>query len=414
MALRWLILADDLTGAADCAIAFAKQGLESIVAWGDGYEGEASVLSMDVDSRRFPADAAASRQVAAQAAHGRRGARLYKKIDSTLRGQPAAELAAQLSSLARGKQRAPLAVVAPAFPATGRVTVNGRVLVNERPLEETPLWARDHTYACAFLPDVLATAGLDAEVIALDTIRSGIEAVHERMIATERRGIDAVVCDCASEADLAVVAAASLQLDDAVWVGSAGLAAALALLVSPAKPDSAPPPRHPGCVLMVVGSLAEASRLQAKELVRSGLVHAVSVTPETLLAGPQAPQWKTAHAALIEALSKNHDVLLTIATTPVDLIQGPDLSRGPALAARLAVLVEDAMPMVGALVATGGETACALLSHLGVHGIRLLHEVEPGVPLGVTLGGQSKPIITKAGAFGDADTLRRCLVHLKS
>jgi len=109
MTARWLIVADDLTGAADCAIAFAKRGMAAVVSWGERAWGErasgegiadAAVLSVDADSRRFPAAQAAARQLAAQAAHWRAGTRLYKKIDSTLRGQPAAELAAQLQALA--------------------------------------------------------------------------------------------------------------------------------------------------------------------------------------------------------------------------------------------------------------------------------------------------------------------------
>jgi uncharacterized protein YgbK (DUF1537 family) len=35
MAGRWLILADDLTGAADCAIAFGRRGLAAAVTWGE-------------------------------------------------------------------------------------------------------------------------------------------------------------------------------------------------------------------------------------------------------------------------------------------------------------------------------------------------------------------------------------------
>jgi len=44
----WLILTDDLSGAADCAIAFARQGMESVVTWGEGVSasGAASVLSV--------------------------------------------------------------------------------------------------------------------------------------------------------------------------------------------------------------------------------------------------------------------------------------------------------------------------------------------------------------------------------
>jgi len=95
MTACWLIIADDLTGAADCAVAFAKRGLDAAVLWGHGEDSGASVLSVDADSRHLPAAEAAARQLTAQAAHWRPGVRLYKKIDSTLRGQPAAELAAQ-------------------------------------------------------------------------------------------------------------------------------------------------------------------------------------------------------------------------------------------------------------------------------------------------------------------------------
>jgi D-threonate/D-erythronate kinase len=407
MTARWLILADDLTGAADCAIAFAKRGLDAEVFWGEGASGNAAVLSVDADSRRFPAEEAAARQLKAQAAHWRPGMRLYKKIDSTIRGQPAAELAAQLKALA-ARGRAPLAVVAPAFPATGRVTLDGCVRVNDLPLEQTPLWARDHTYANASLRDVLASAEISADVIPLAIVRAGGAAVLDRMREAERRGIAAVVCDCAAESDLAVVADASLKLDAAVWVGSAGLAAALAALVAPAAPPEPAVATRSGAVLIAVGSHAEASRLQAKVLAESGLVAHLVVAPDTLLAGSQAPIWRNARKALIDTLATGRDVLLEIGLT-----EKPDLARGAALAASLADLVAEAAPNIGALVATGGETACALLSRLGVHGIRLIDEVEAGVPLGVSMGARAIPVVTKAGGFGGADTLRRCLDRLK-
>jgi uncharacterized protein YgbK (DUF1537 family) len=405
----WLILADDLTGAADCAIAFARQGMESVVTWGEGVRtsGATSVLSVNVDSRNLPARKATARQVAAQAAHWRPGVRLYKKIDSTLRGQPAAELAAQLSALAADGGRAPLAVVAPAFPAAGRATLDGRVEVGGLRLEDTPLWTRDHTYASAALPDVLASAGLTAEVIPLDLVRAGSEAVHARMEHAWQRGVAAVVCDCVAEADLGVTAAASLLLTATVWVGSAGLAGALAALVAPAGLMHPVLPAHRGGVLTVVGSLAEISRLQARMLVESGLVQHVLVAHETLLVGPQSPAWRAARDSLSKGLMAGRDILLEIAAVPE-----PDLSRGPEVVAGLAALVAPVAKSVGALVATGGETACALLSGFGIHGIRLLDEVEPGVPLGVTCGALSFPVVTKAGGFGNADTLSRCLARL--
>ena len=56
--------------------------------------------------------------------------------------------------------------------------------------------------------------------------------------------------------------------------------------------------------------------------------------------------------------------------------------------------------------------ACALLGRLGVQGIRLFEEVEPGVPLGVTIGDVIFPVVTKAGAFGGEGTFVRCHDHL--
>lgn len=409
MTRRWLILADDLTGAADCAIAFAKHGLDSVVAWGEGIPAPSEVLSVDCDSRRFSADEAAARQVAALAAHWRAGVRLYKKIDSTLRGQPAAELTAQLRALVASGRRAPLAVVAPAFPATGRVTLGGRVLVGDQPLEMTALWARDHTYQSAHLGEVLEVAGLQSAVIDLDVLRRGVEAVHAAMRDAVIAGLDAVVCDCANLDDLSVIAQASLRLDSAMWVGSAGLAAALAAWTA-AETTAAPslPPRS-GPVLAVVGSLAEASRLQARVLAEAGVVRHIAVEPDALEGGAASPGWVAAQAALAQAVADGADILLEIALAP-----HPDLSRGPTLAARLAELVAPHARSLGAVIATGGDTACALLSHLGVVGIRLIDEVEPGVPLGLTLGAHQLPVVTKAGAFGDADTLRRALERLHS
>lgn len=411
MSARWLILADDLTGAADCAIAFAKTGCETVVSWGAGDNSFAvDVTSVDVDSRRFPAAAAAARHVAAQATRWCAGARLYKKIDSTLRGQPAAELAAQLAAIAaKSGKRAPLAVVAPAFPGAGRLTIGGKVMVNGAPLESTPVWARDHTYETGALPAVLATSGLTCEVIGLDVVKAGASAVLARLRAADEAGLAAVVCDADCDADLRIVADASLELADAVWVGTGGLAVALAAAEQPAQPIHPRLPAPDGAVLMVVGSLAESSRLQAKKLVDSHLVAHVPVMPQTLFAGPGTPAWDESVHALAERVMRGGPILLEIA-----LVERPDLARGAELVTRLADMIVTVAPKIGALVATGGDTACAVLSRLGVTGIRLIDEVEPGVPLGLTIGARAIPVVTKAGAFGDADTLRRCLARLEN
>src|SRR5512138_664512 len=96
--IQAVVIADDLTGAADCGSAFAAAGLRTFVAAGGGaVPGDIDAISIDVDTRRMEAGAAARLAGAAAERASALGPRiLYKKIDSTLRGHVGAELAATL------------------------------------------------------------------------------------------------------------------------------------------------------------------------------------------------------------------------------------------------------------------------------------------------------------------------------
>ena len=85
-----------------------------------------------------------------------------------------------------------------------------------------------------------------------------------------------------------------------------------------------------------------------------------------------------------------------------------DLGEGLLLCRSLAALVAPFAARIGALVSTGGETARAVLQAVGASGLRLIREVETGVPLSMIEGWQPIPMITKAGAFGTRDTLHHC------
>ncbi len=124
-----LVIADDLTGAADCGITCASHGLNSVVVMGDSAgEIDADVLCVDGNTRRLdPEKAAAETARLVRRYSGDQTLMLFKKLDSTLRGNIAAELAASLEarrSLTLGGD-AVVAVLAPAFPATARTTSNG-------------------------------------------------------------------------------------------------------------------------------------------------------------------------------------------------------------------------------------------------------------------------------------------------
>lgn len=207
------------------------------------------------------------------------------------------------------------------------------------------------------------------------------------------------------------MAQASLELSEhVIWTGSAGLAQALSRHrgFTGAAQGATERPRLTGSILFVVGSVAEASRAAAVVLAADTAVCRLTVTPDILRGGPHSPGWAPSQRAILAALDDGRDLLVEIASG-----SDPDLSQGGALARRLAQLLQPAAPRIGALFITGGETALALLDALGITGIRLIEEVEPGVPLGETRGALAIPIVTKAGAFGDERTLRRCLHHFR-
>lgn len=411
MSAPWLIVADDLTGAADCGIAFARAGLETVVVWEAEGAGDHPVVALDTESRFLGPAAAAERQLSQMALRWRPGLRIFKKIDSTLRGQPAAELVAERAYLAERLGRAPMAIVAPAFPGTGRTTEGGRILVAGRPLEETPLWVRDHTYATGHLPSILGDVGIACELCDLAAVREGVAAMERRLRDARDRDVAAVVCDAVGEADLAIVAAATLPLaDEIVWMGTGGLSSRLAALVAPPAPP-APCPTHADgrSVLVVVGSVGEASRRQADRLSGRNLVDRIEIGAADLAAGPQGVAWRDLGRRLAETIAARRDALVLIAAE-----DRPDLTHGPECAALLARWLAPVLTEVGGLVLTGGDTARSVLAGLGARGIVLVDEVEPGVPLGLTTGATRVPMVSKAGAFGDDDTLTRCLVRLRS
>src|SRR5687768_12848389 len=149
------VIADDLTGAADTGVQLVRAGYRTAVFFRatEVLADDFDAVAFDTDSRTMPAGFAAKRVL--DAAHAARGARIvYKKLDSTLRGNLAAELAAVLNATRRER-----AVVAPAFPATGRSTVGGIQRVHGVPVDETEMANDPHTPVSeAHVPSLLADA----------------------------------------------------------------------------------------------------------------------------------------------------------------------------------------------------------------------------------------------------------------
>jgi uncharacterized protein YgbK (DUF1537 family) len=176
------------------------------------------VLTIDTESRALPAREAAAAIHAAARPLGERLAagRVFKKIDSTLRGATGVELTALL-------EHGPpftVALVCPAFPAQGRIVRHGRLLVDSVPVHESPI-ARDPAFRAA-TSDVAAllAGGAPVVTLGLDDVRAGAEKVAHLL---ERHRGALVAADAETDDDLATLAAAALAASGTLFAGSAGL-----------------------------------------------------------------------------------------------------------------------------------------------------------------------------------------------
>jgi 4-hydroxythreonine-4-phosphate dehydrogenase len=415
-----LIIADDLTGAADCGITCVAAGLDTIVVLkGNEPIPSTDVVSVDAATRRLSSpDAAEQTARLTRRYFGPQTRILFKKLDSTLRGHVAQEIAAVLSVNRALHGARGIAIVAPAFPAMGRTTVGGRQFVRGVPVETTEIWHREALKASAYLPGRLGEHGLRATHIDLHTVRS--EKRLSDALAGAKAQHDAVVCDAETEEDLRAIVRAGMTLQTSiVWAGSAGLAAqlpqAMGIGREPWKSILPSPVHRPslstnGPLLFVIGSPSQASREQIPRLVADRDIESVPVPLAALRHGVHSTAWAEQTRRLDRAFSTGRDIILSL---DMEGRSGASAHEDATLSPALAALVSPYVTRCSGLVLTGGETARSVLDRLGVATLRLVGEVEPGIPLSVATvvtpaGSLCLPVVTKAGAFGSPHSLLSC------
>ncbi|MGO4740217.1 four-carbon acid sugar kinase family protein [Bosea sp. 2KB_26] len=336
------VLADDLTSAADGAGPFVMRGRGAWVGRGRLPRQTSDVIAVDSGSRSAP-EAEVAERVARLTAQLASRDILYKTVDSTLRGHVRSELDAAFR--ASGRKRL---VFAPAFPAAGRTTVGGVQCVDGIPVSETA-YGRDPVHPARH--SVLA-----------DLVPPSIGNV--------------VLLDATTQDELDAQVAALPEPEATLWVGSPGMAAALARRLAPAATEApaAAVGCGPGNILIVIGSANPRSHRQADQIERASGV--------TLLRSPAKREDDPA------------PLLLRIARDAADRLHAGAFD---------------------ALIATGGDTIAAILDLLDVQEFEILHELEPGFPLGRAWLDDGRPLLLamKAGGFGGDDTLRRAVTRLR-
>ena len=271
-------------------------------------------------------NAAEAKAAVAQAFAGVRDAELFKKIDSVFRGNTFTEVAATVRALPGYT-----ALIAPAFPAMGRRLVEGVLHVEGQEPQA--------------LHDLVHATGLHPAWV------SGADSVQEAL----ERGEAALFCDAATEDEMkTMVRAALASRRQIVWIGSGGLAHALAAewYGKPGRPHE---PEGP--MVVMSGSNHPVTQGQLTDLTHG------------------------ARVLRIERFSTEESAI-----------------RNRVRGARTLVLV-------------GGDTAVHVCRALEVRMLRIFGEYEPGIAQGVLCGGpcDGMGVVLKSGGFGKPDLLRRLL-----
>jgi uncharacterized protein YgbK (DUF1537 family) len=406
------VVADDLTGAGDCVVQFARAGWRSHLALGQALPaGERTAVAVVTDARPLDDDAAARATADAVRSLAQAGSqRLYVKIDSTMRGSVAGQVAGALAAW-REQEPGAFAVVCPSYPALRRTVSGGVLLVDGAPVATTaaghdPVTPVHDSDLTTLLPGaVRVSADGDAPTLALRLAEAGEVA-------------GTVVVDAVEDADLDHLADAVALLGAlAVPVGSAGLAGALAPRWNGGGERPEPPRVAVDRALVVLSSLNEVSREQADELLRAEPGTHVLVPDPAVGADKAVTEW-------LAGLGPGTLPATVLVRTPEP---DPEPAAGPAPAGReraaqaadaLAELVAavTARTHPDAIVLIGGDGARAVLTRLGARSVQVAGSVAEGVPLGHLEGGPSDGtvVVTKAGGFGTPRTVVDVLANLRS
>lgn len=404
---RLSIIADDLTGAMDSSGYFATMGMSTVVVMDQNPSRVAEVIVFSTDSRGDDPDTASKK--VKELASGLKDDIVYKKIDSTLRGNISVELMAAMDSLASEK-----VIVAPAFPAVGRTTVNGVLLVNNTPVSETQ-FANDPISPVteSHIPRMLEQSiNHPIGMVSLKNINAGAESLcHELANRSER----VLVCDAVEQSHLHTVACAS-AMAERNWLlcGSAGLARELCnppdkkAKARSLKVSSSPE----GAALLVVGSRHEVSATQLRKAQNE-----LGIPILELKIG--FPADSETNATEMDRILLEARALLrqgkTIAVTSTFSQYVPSLKR--AIAGMLAELVADILCIqdIAGLFLCGGDTALELCHRLRIGAIQVQGEVETGVPAGKFSDsrGNYTRVVTKAGGFGSETAIMKAVSYLE-
>jgi uncharacterized protein YgbK (DUF1537 family) len=426
MPLAFAAVADDDTGATDLAGMLAERGMRAILLLEQPTPEEFAHSTKDADavvigtaSRSIdPGEAYRRTRAAVALLQSAKPELIAIKYCSTFDSTPAGNIGQSIDA-AMDETGAEFTVALPALPVNGRTTYMGHHFVGRELLSDSSM--RDHPLnpmtESNLVKHLQSQTKRRVGLLALPDIQPGPARVRSRLKELCAEGVEIVVLDCTSDRDLEILSEGIGDLP--LLTGSSALgirlprswkAKAADLLTT--SFDSA----RRG-FLVVAGSYSEATRRQNEWLAENGgTVFALDALELATRGNFEIP------AQLWKLLRADQTCLLKITRNREEVHRffrekgGTEIEAGERIAAGLARVVQETVSIAPpkGLVLAGGETASTIARVLGFRALRVGTNIEPGVPLCVTVAGSPLPVVFKSGNFGSDDFYGRALTAIES
>lgn len=415
------IIADDLTGANDTALQFHLHGANTKIIL-SGEEEPINIKgtqtwAFSTETRNVsPEDAYHTVKTATQVmVDVLKPDYLYKKIDSTVRGNIAIETLAMLEVL-----QWDAAIIMPAFPAEGRVTIGGYHLLKGIPIERTEM-ARDPYSPIreSHLPTLLKNQ-LDESyehlvgAIELKTVMKGAGPILMKLNELIRSGKKLIVVDAVSTTDIEQVILATNKSEfNILPAGTAATAQVLSdLWYSNMEPSqiNKTVPELPKFIIS-----GSATEITAKQIKRLEECDEFDNTLFIELSLQNIINWNFDEITerIVNNLVQNNIVVVHTSNLIVDFDGfSEELLNADLTKSSLACLITDYLAELtkrvteqreAILILLGGETAYKCCEAIGATQLQLIDEVAPAIAL--SLDHNAQWIITKSGNLGGINTL---------
>ena len=411
-------IADDFTGATDLANMLVKGGLKTIQLLGTPSKNDV-VPSVDaviiaLKTRTIPVEDAIEQSLQAMNWLKNAGAKqFFFKYCSTFDSTDEGNIGPVIDALMAGLETQ-FTIACPAFPETERTIFKGHLFVGDKLLSDSPM--KDHPLTPMTDSNLVSTLSRQTSqkvgLVEYTDISGGPSEIRKAFEQLQKEHVAIAVTDVLNDEHLYLLGEA--VKDFKLITGGSGIALGLPSQLKSHENHKEETTVHKlpevlGKELILSGSCSEMTLAQVNEFSKKYCTLKLNPVElaESNSALDNAVDW------VIQA--KGKEPILVYASAPPDAVKEVQQRLGRDLASST---VENALAKIARaavqngfrrIVVAGGETAGAVVSNLGIKGIMIGEQIDPGVPTTVSIGNPSIGLVLKSGNFGSADFFEKAL-----